>query len=247
MTLYFLIPVYNESDNLNLLSRSLISALPATDKFYLFVDDCSGDDTIIKIKNLFGKVPHHVITKEKNSGPGDSFNLGFRWILENSVNNDDAIVTLEADNTSDIGILPVMTTLSTLGYDLVLASVYAQGGGFDRSSFFRKLISFSANFFLRFAFNIKVQTLSSFYRVYHVSLIRKISSNYEKVISEKGFVCMFEILLKTVRAGASIIEVPMILRSANRKGSSKMKILRTMYQYIRYSLKAGFGSIGNIG
>jgi len=132
-----------------------------------------------------------------------------------------------------------MVSISALDYDLVLASVYAQGGGFEKSSFIRKLISFSANMFLRFAFNIKIQTLSSFYRVYRLNLIKRIKQNYNTIISEKGFVCICEILLKAVRLNASIIEIPMVLKSLNRKDRSKMKVLSTIGQYIRFILKPG--------
>jgi dolichol-phosphate mannosyltransferase len=240
MNLYFLIPVFNESLNLDLLSESLQRVLPEVRKFYLFVDDKSSDDTIRKIHALFQSKPYHIIEKEKNQGPGDSFNLGFEWILEHSEDDRDLIITLEADNTSDIDLLQTMINISALNYSLVLASVYVQGGGFEKSSFLRKLISFFANIFLRFIFNIKVQTLSSFYRVYQISLIKRIRQNYTSIISEKGFVCMFEILLKAIRSDASIIEVPMILKSQKRKDKSKMKILKTMGQYIRYVCKLGF-------
>jgi dolichol-phosphate mannosyltransferase len=243
MTLYFLIPVFNESPNLHLLSENLQRSLPGRNKFYLFVDDKSTDDTVDKLHALFHSALSHIIQKESNKGPGDSFNLGFEWILEHSADEKDIVITLEADNTSDIELLPGMISISEMNYNLVLASVYAQGGGFEKSSFLRKLISFSANFFLRFTFNIKVQTLSSFYRVYHISLIRKIKENYNNIISEKGFVCMFEILLKAIRMNASIIEIPMVLRSLNRKDKSKMKILKTTVQYMRYVLKLALNGL----
>ena len=239
MNLYFLIPVFNESANLDLLSESLKRVLEGERKFYLFIDDKSTDDTIEKIYRLFQSESYHIISKDRNLGPGDSFNRGFDWILEHSDDERDIIITLEADNTSDIDLLPAMVSISALGYNLVLASVYVQGGGFDKTSFARKFISFFANIFLRVLFNIKIQTLSSFYRVYHIGLIRGIRQNYSSIISEKGFVCMFEILIKAIRLDASIIEVPMLLKSQNRKGKSKMKILKTMAQYIKFTFKLG--------
>ena len=56
--------------------------------------------------------------------------------------DNDKVVTVEGDNTSDLEILPVMLANSKMGFGLVLASVYAQGGGFDKTSAFRKIISF---------------------------------------------------------------------------------------------------------
>ena len=139
MQIYFLIPVFNESLNLGLLYENLIDSMKENDKYFLFVDDCSTDDTVNKIHDLFGKEKYHIIKKQKNQGPGDSFNLGFEWILQHSQSTEDIIVTLEADNTSDIGILPSMISISNLGYDLVLASVYIQGGGFDKTTFIKKI------------------------------------------------------------------------------------------------------------
>ena len=77
-----------------------------------------------------------------NRGPGYAFNTGFEWVLANSKNiESDIVITMEADCTSDIGILPHMLGINKMGYDLVLASVYAQGGGFDSTSFLRKFLS----------------------------------------------------------------------------------------------------------
>jgi glycosyltransferase involved in cell wall biosynthesis len=235
--IYFLIPVFNEADNIPLLSENIINCLPEESKYFVFVDDCSTDTTVETIKTYFKAQQHKVITKEINGGPGDSFNQGFEWILKNSDSASDLIVTLEGDNTSDIAILPTMVTLSSLGYDLVLASVYAQGGGFNKTSFFRRFISVIANGTIRFIFDLKVLTLSSFYRVYSINILRKVKEKNTELISEKGFISMVEVLLKAIRADAKIIEVPMMLDMTRRKGKSKMKKMKTMFSYATFLLK----------
>ena len=131
-----------------------------------------------------------------------------------------------------------MITIHKLGFDLVLASVYAQGGGFEGTTFFRKFISTIANLIFRFFFDIKVLTLSSFYRLYSISLLRKIEANNDVIIAENGFLCMLEILLKAIRQKATIIEIPMRLHSAKRKGKSKMKIMKTSWEYFKFLCKA---------
>lgn len=235
--IYFLIPVFNESLNIPTLYKSIVNVLENEDKFYLFVDDSSTDKTIETIQNCFSTTSFNIITKKNNLGPGDSFNRGFEWILGHSKNPTDLIVTLEGDNTSDITILPQMIKISGLGYDLVLASIYVQGGGFDKTSFFRKIISLIANMMLRFVFDIKVLTLSSFYRVYKIELIEKIKNEFNRIISENGFISMVEILIKSIKLKASIIEVPMMLYSAKRSGKSKMKIAKTTFAYLRLIFK----------
>lgn len=50
---------------------------------------------------------------------------------------------------------------------------------------------------------------------------------------------MLEVLLKAIKCNADIIEVPMILDSGNRIGKSRMKILKTSFEYIRFLLFYG--------
>ena len=234
-TLYFLVPLYNEEQNIALLHKNVTSVFPGQKKFFLLVDDASSDKTVEAATRLFGNEQNfQLLTKSKNQGPGDSFNMGFEWILSHSQHEKDLIITLEGDNTSDLGIVNTMVMLSVSGYSLVLASVYAQGGDFEGTTFWRKFISFIANQLLRFAFDIKVLTLSSFFRVYHVTLIAKIKEKHTTIIESKGFICMIEILLKAIRADAKIIEVPMILKSNIRKGKSKMKIWKTSWSYLKF-------------
>lgn len=238
--LYFIIPVYNEELNIEELSKSLKNSLSDHLKHYIFVDDCSSDSTIEKIKTYFDKEEINIITKDRNVGPGDSFNLGFEYLLTKKISEKDLIVTVEADNTSDIDLLEKMVKISAVGYDLVLASPYAQGGGFEQTTFIRKFLSFIANTILRFFFDVKVLTLSSFYRVYKPDLIRKINEKYGIVIKEPGFICMVEVLIKAIRCKANIIEVPMTLYSKKRQGRSKMKILNTSLNYLKFLLKNRF-------
>ncbi|MBL4716332.1 glycosyltransferase family 2 protein [Sphingobacteriaceae bacterium AH-315-L07] len=232
--LYFLIPLYNEESNLELLHENLTSILAEDEKFYVFSDDGSVDSSVDVIHKLFLNTNFVVLGDDKNHGPGHAFNIGFEWILNHSKDDSDKVITLEADNTSDILILPKMLVISRMGYDLVLASIYAQGGGFDKTSFFRKVISAVANLFLRFYFNIKVLTLSSFYRIYSISILRKIKEKNNILIKETGFISMIEILIKAIRVNATIIEIPMVLYSGKRKGKSKMKILKTTIRYLRF-------------
>ena len=233
---YFLIPIFNEEQNLNLLSENLRSILPNENKFFVFSDDGSSDGSVEKIHQLFKGLDYAVLGDGINHCPGYAFNVGFEWLLNQSKDNSDIVVTIEADNTSDLNILYPMVCNNRMGFSLVLASVYAQGGGFDKTSFLRKLYSSIANLVLRFIFDIKVQTLSSFYRVYSIALLKRIKERHKVLIAETGFLCMIEILIKAIKSEATILEIPMMLNSAQRKGKSKMKVFKTMLSYIRFVL-----------
>ena len=124
--IYILIPTYNESLNIQNLSLSLNEYLTRSDIFFVFSDDCSTDSTVQKISKYIKTNNLKILTSSKNQGPGAAFNKGFNWILENTKSEEDVVVTMEADSSSDINILRTMLLLQEEGYDLVLASVYAQ-------------------------------------------------------------------------------------------------------------------------
>ena len=240
---YILIPVFNEEENIPALAENLLTFFNVSNlnAHFIFVDDFSTDNTINSIKSFFKESNYTVIEKSSNIGPGDSFNRGFNWIIENAKKEDrdnDIVITMEADNTCDLNILPIMISLAQQKIDLVLASVYAQGGGFEKTGFIRVVLSFCANLFFRSFFNLKILTLPSFYRVYRLELICKIKENNKEIIHEKGFISMLEILIKSIKLDATVIEVPMRLKSLNRKGKSKMKLMKTTLSYIRFLFKS---------
>ena len=241
--IYFLIPIYNEADNILELSKNLHSLELDDDVFYVFSDDGSTDESIALLEKEFNNDNFHTITDGKNYGPGHAFNVGFNWVLNQNTKKNDIIITLESDSTGDYELINKMIQINKLGYDLILASVYAQGGGFEKTSFFRKSISFVANMFFRVVFNIKVLTLSSFYRCYDIELLKALQSKYSnKIIEEQGFICMLEILLKSIALKANVVELPMQLKSENRVGKSKMKIVKTTIAYLKFLIKYKFRS-----
>jgi len=236
--IYFLIPLFNEEGNIRELASSLVALANAENKHYVLVNDCSTDRTAALIPDCFPNERYTLLTNPVNSGPGYSFNAGMEFIINHSQSKSDIIITLEGDNTSDLSLAPLMIELiRQWNFDLVLSSVYAQGGGFSQTSLMRKMISFVANQFLRFFFDIKVLTLSSFYRAYSITLIRKVKSDNDQIIKESGFICALELLVKAIRAGAKIIEIPMMLHSNKRVGKSKMKIIKTSFEYLKFLLR----------
>lgn len=230
--LYVLIPTYNEEGNVPNLARELAHYAQRADVQFVFSDDGSRDRTREVIAAHFPERTT-VLGDGINRGPGHAFAVGFAHVLQHA-QDEDLVVTMEADCTSDIRILPDMVAIAGLGYDLVLASVYAEGGGFEKTTFLRKLLSATANFVFRFVFDLKVSTLSSFYRVYRVPALRKAATRWPGLIQEPGFICMLELLLKMIRVEARVIEVPMVLASAKRVGRSNMKLTRTTLEYFRF-------------
>ena len=232
--IYFLVPVFNEALNIAELAKNLLSVLPEYEKFYVFVDDCSTDSTREEIRNAFPSAKLHLIEKAHNGGPGHSFNLGMEWILSHSSAENDLLISLEGDNTSDLDLLPALVAATLQEYDVALASVYLPGGKLEKTNWFKKWVSGIANWSIRTAFNLNIHTLSSFYRVYRLGILRRVKSQYGILIAETGFVCMVELIVKLVETGAKVVEIPTVLHSGRRKGSSKMNIVRTTFGYLRF-------------
>jgi dolichol-phosphate mannosyltransferase len=233
--IHFVIPAYNESQNLPTLLEKISSCMQEYGLNYsvLIIDDGSSDDTNAVIENLSARYPLKSIRHIDNRGAGQAFLTGFQEILK-CAKNDDIIITKEADNTSDLSIIKNMIDKINGGSDLVLASCYADGGGIEGTNPLRIFISSSANLLLRLFFPINgVRTYSSFYRAYKVPLLKQFFSVYnDHAIKEKRFACMVEMLIKLNRITKNISEVPMVLRGNMRRGKSKMKIIRTTIDYL---------------
>jgi dolichol-phosphate mannosyltransferase len=232
---HFIVPAYNESQNLPVLMKKMSSYMQKNGDSYtvLIVDDGSSDDTQEVIKVLCAKYPLKTVRHQVNKGPGQAFLTGLREVLKYA-SDSDIVITKEADNTSDLSILKSMIDKINNGSDLVLASCYADEGGIEGTSFLRIFLSSVANLLLKLLFSIKgVHTYSSFYRVYKTTLLKQFFNVFgDRAVEEKGFACMAEMLIKFNRITKNISEVPMILRGNMRKGKSKMRILKTTMDYL---------------
>jgi dolichol-phosphate mannosyltransferase len=231
--LYFVIPAYNEAQNLPRLMADIRGRMVALRLPYqvLLVDDGSYDGTAEVAQSCEGPI---VVLRQANQGPGGAFRNGLAEALRRA-DDDDLIVTLEADNTSDLVLLAPMLERITAGSDAVLASVYAPGGGILGTAWHRLVLSKAANLLLAWSLGTHhLHTYSSFFRMHRAGVLRRVQAAYgERLIGEKGFVCMVELLIKLHLVGACLTEVPMVLDGTRRLGVSKMKIVRTLKGYGR--------------
>jgi dolichol-phosphate mannosyltransferase len=234
--LYFVIPSYNEFENIPFLLDSICRVGRYFDisPKIIIVDDASTDDTLKVIHAYIELLDIILVLHEVNQGPGAAFISGFSQIVDQLLDND-IVVTIEADNTSDLCVLGKMIELIHRGDDVVLANVYGPGKIVGAEPM-RRLISFCANLFMKVVFRIpKVDTFTSFFRAYRGEALKRLFSCYgNDTITEKGFTCMLEILLKFHLLGMKIGQVPMLLDSKIRIGDSKMKVYRNMKASISF-------------
>ena len=230
----FVVPAHNEQENLPRLLADLETrpALFPPRSRLIIVDDGSVDETAAVVEAYDGSLPVELVRLERNQGPGAAFRAGFAAALDTS-GPESLVVTLEADTTSDLDALPEMLARAAAGAELVLASVHA-GGRMEHVSAHRRVLSHCASGLVRTALGVQAHTVSSFFRVYRASALRKAVSRYgDTLIRESGFACKAELLAKLTALGARIEEVPVDLDGSRRVGKSQMRILPTTLAYWR--------------
>ncbi len=230
----FVIPAYNERENIPNLLAELGPVARELGARVIFVDDGSTDGTAEAIEAHSDAVHLAIVRHEVNRGLGTAINSGLRAALGES-KDDDAIVTLEADNTSDLSDLPRMLERFHEGADVVLASVYAPGGRILGVAPWRLAASKSVSNVFRYTGGLReIHTLSSLYRVYRAGTLRRASETYGYLlVREPGFAANVELLLKLYNAGATVAEVPTVNDWSRRLGTSKMNLKPTLLAYGR--------------
>lgn len=230
----FVIPAYNEAENIPRLLDDLAPRARALGARVIVVDDGSTDGTSQAVREHAQDMHLAVVRHPINSGLGAAINSGIRAALSEASDHD-AIVTLEADTTSDLDDLPEMLRRFELGNDVVLASVYAPGGELIGVSKHRIAVSKAVSNTFRVLGGLReMHTLSSLYRVYRAGTLRRAADTYGYLlVREPGFAANVELLLKLYAAGAKIDEVPTRNDWSTRKGSSKMKLKPTALAYFR--------------
>ena len=186
--IYFVIPAYNEAENL----PELLSSIHAwageqgEDCHLIAVDDGSRDATAA-VFSAFRLLPSTLVRHEVNRGIDGVFRSGFEAWDRFPMRPGDLVVTIEADNTSSLEILGAMVRLARGGRDLVLASCYAPGGEIVGTNLRRRILSFCANLILRCTPGMpSVYTFSSFYRVYRAPLQARARSLRHEVHRGEG-------------------------------------------------------------
>ncbi len=240
MKVIVVIPAYNEEQNLPGLFANLRSTMEAIPYPYevVVVNDGSGDGTRRLVEQIAKTEPVCLVNHEVNLGPGAAFRSGFTRALE-VAGEDDIVITKEADNTGDYGLIEPMIERILNGYDVVLASCYGEGGRVEGTTWDRRLLSWGANLILRVLFPVPgIHTFSSFYRAYRADTLRRAIALYgDRFITEAGFACMVEVLINLHRMGVKMVELPMVLQCDGRLDESKMKRLGTTVGFLRVMAK----------
>lgn len=244
MSLFIVLPAYNEAEDLPLLLERIIQSKSAQDHCTLIViDDGSTDETVSVAESFKNRLEIIVARHSKNLGLGAAFRTGLTKALS-IAGGDDLIVSMDADNSHSPELIPEMKKKIQEGTDVVIASRYAPGGAEVGVAEHRKFLSAGCSGILKLFFPIEnVNDYTCGYRMMRVSILKRCGEQTGQLFfKEEGFVCMSELLLNLKRCAAKFCEVPLQLRYDLKRGASKMKIFRTIFSYLRLIFRYRFSS-----
>ncbi len=236
MHITIVLPAYNEEESLPPLLQRINEAynLYKWDASVLVVNDGSKDNTLGVAKNFKGDIKVDVLDIQPNSGLANAINRGIRKAIEGRKDTD-VVVTLDADDSQNPFLIQRMVLQVAEGSDLVIASRYQPGARIKGLKKSRKFFSWAAGLLFRVFVGFEgIKDYTCGFRAYRVDMLRKTIAYYgDKFITQKGFGCMVELLLKVASQSATMNEVPMILRYDLKQGESKMNVQKTMKQTLK--------------
>ncbi len=209
-----MLPTYDEADNIETVLRRVRSALEGVN--VLVVDDGSPDgtaDIAERVGKEIGGV--EVMRRSAKSGLGTAYRAGFGWGLARGY---EALVEMDSDLSHDPDALPLLVDPLTQGAELVIGSRYVPGGSIPNWAVHRRALSRAGNVYAAAMLGMEVSDLTSGYRAYAASVLRRVDLDRARADSY-GF--QIEMAHKAAMAGATIEEVP--IRFVDRvEGRSKM-------------------------
>lgn len=214
MRTLIIVPTHNEAANIGEILDRIALHVPEAD--VLVVDDASTDETrqIVKERtSVDSRVG--LLARDAKGGLGDAYLHAFGIGLEQGY---DAMVEIDADLSHDPAVLPTMLDLAGRGIALVIGSRYVPGGtvvGWPRR---RTWLSRWGNRYAAIVLGLAVNDATAGYRVYRADTLRAIGLGG---VQAGGYGFQIEMTYRTVRAGLSVVEVPIEFRD-RVAGSSKM-------------------------
>lgn len=209
-----ILPTYNEADNIAGVIRAVRRVDPEI--HVLVVDDSSPDGTAQIVASVAAEVARvDLLNRPGKQGLGSAYRAGFGWGLERGF---DILIEMDSDFSHDPDDLSRLIRAIEEGADLAVGSRYVPGGSIPDWTFRRRALSRAGNRYARILLGIDVADMTSGFRAYRSSLLAKIDLDS---VTADGYGFQIEMVRQAVRAGGTVVEVP-IAFSDRVRGQSKM-------------------------
>jgi dolichol-phosphate mannosyltransferase len=220
------LPAYNEEIALpRLLERieRFIKSSAETVTVVLY-NDGSTDSTVKIATQWQQRLPIRILDCPVNKGLG----AGVRALVAHASAGaaEDVLVIMDCDDTHNPDQIADMLQRLQAGADVVIASRYARGAHVRGVPRFRRLTALGAAILFKTIHPVRgVYDYTCGYRAYRVATLQKAAARFDgNLITENGFACMVELLLKLNAAGARFAEIPLQLRYDQKPTATKMDV-----------------------
>ncbi|HUP88059.1 MAG TPA: glycosyltransferase family 2 protein [Longimicrobiales bacterium] len=188
MSIYILIPAYNESERVRPVIDACRGHLPT-----VLIDDGSSDDTA-RIGEQAGAI---VVRQAPNQGKGNALKEGFRWALKQP--DCEAVITVDADGQHDPAELPkFLNARATIQSDLIIGF-----RDFSKMPFTRRLANTVGTYSISWAMGQKILDNQSGYRLISRRLMQATLES-----DEAGFEFEVDMVVLCIRRGMRLDWVP---------------------------------------
>lgn len=220
MTYSVVVPLYNESRNINELYKRLKKVLEGLGKLYeiIIVDDGSTDDSFELLKKIaFTDSTVKIMRFDKNYGQHKAVAAG---VLSAE---GDYLITLDADLQNPPEEIGKLLKKSEEGYDMVVG--YRK---IRKDSLVRRIGSFVTNFVIFMINGLRMRDYGSMLRVFKKDIARELIEEYLK---SEGYITMF---IAKITRNVAEVEVKHDERYAGASSYSMFKLLPLFYKIVFY-------------
>jgi dolichol-phosphate mannosyltransferase len=216
---WLILPTYNEAENVEAIVRAagevLARASPDGHQV-LVVDDGSPDGTGEIADRLAQECSWvSVLHRTSKNGIGPAYLAGFGHALDRGAG---FVMEMDSDFSHDPADLARLLGAVQAGADLALGSRYVPGGGVSDWGLVRRLVSEGGSAYARLVLGLPIRDLTGGFKCFRREVLEAI--HFDGVRS-RGYAFQVELTYRAVRAGFSVVEVPITFRD-RQLGQSKM-------------------------
>lgn len=219
---WLVIPTYDEAENVETVvarSRETLTAACPDGFRILIVDDRSPDGTGEIADRLAAAHPGEVqvLHRDRPTGLGPAYLAGFDVALSAGATH---VMEMDADLSHDPRDLARLLDAVRAGADVALGSRYVDGGGVTDWGLLRRIISRGGSWYARRTLGLQIRDLTGGFKCFRAEALRAIELS---TVRSQGYAFQVELTWRAVRAGLTVVEVPIVFRDRTA-GSSKMNV-----------------------